>query len=258
MRIYLDYNIIICIKNEKNPNLNEVVMQKKESGHIFVFSPAHLEELAVSEKRSNSCFNVVNSDLNFMTEFFENHSIIPRVKNFVEFDGEYPRDCYKRVVCNYDSNDIAELLAESSMNDAHDRPAGDPKEINNCDPVQFFSDVKFKEKILYSLKVEKIINQDEAISCLKNDNYELIINRFCVLQYLVSYFADCLEKIGYFRESRKPFRSRSRMHDVSHIIYGAYSDIFVSNDIKLIKKASAIYSALEIKTKVVSGKDFIK
>lgn len=60
--------------------------------------------------------------------------------------------------------------------------------------------------------------------------------------------------MGYHREAKD--KSRSRLHDVSHIIYAAYCDTFVTADRRLAKKAQAIYSVLGVSTLVVLAKEF--
>jgi hypothetical protein len=256
MKIYLDNNLIAYARGGKHKKLNEIIEEKKQAGHVFVFSPAHLEEIAVSEKRTCVSVDTINTDLDFITELCGNHSIRPIDKDSVLFDTEYPRECYQRVLELYHYNDLAEELEQAIMDNFHDNPAGDPKETNNQDPVQLFSHIINKELLLKCLMTNKSITQLEAISCLKNDDYEVVINRFFALQLSVGYLANWLEEIGYFRESRK--KARSRMHDVSHIIYAAYSDLLVSNDTKLVKKALVIYSILGIKTNVVPMEKFIE
>jgi hypothetical protein len=63
-----------------------------------------------------------------------------------------------------------------------------------------------------------------------------------------------LEKIGYRPESYA--KSRSQLHDVTHVIYGSLADIFVSNDDRLRLKARAAYSYLGIRTRVRSFDEF--
>ncbi|MGN6899528.1 hypothetical protein ACTHT7_05795, partial [Neisseria sp. P0017.S010] len=77
---------------------------------------------------------------------------------------------------------------------------------------------------------------------------------FYIVEAYINLAANLLEKLGYYRESENKYRSR--LHDVSHMIYGAYCDVFVSADKKMINKLKAIYSALNIPTEVLSLLDF--
>jgi hypothetical protein len=256
MKIYLDHNLIVYIRNSEDVLLIKLINELKESGSVFLFSPAHLEELAVSEKRSCASAEIINHDLDFLTRICGNHSIRPVDRFSVVFDTEYPRECYNRVVDSYEINDLAEAINQIVIDDAHDNPAGNPKEINNSDPVELFSNIINKELLLRALMEMGDITQLEAISCIQSQNYNVVVNRFCARQSAISYLSDWLEKIGYYRESRN--KSRSRMHDVSHIIYGSYSDLIVSNDGKFIKKASSVYGILGLNTNVVSMNDFLE
>ena len=121
--------------------------------------------------------------------------------------------------------------------DVHKNSTSDPKEMNNYNPAELFCETLInKELLLRSLIKNNLISQQEALECLQSGSYKILHNRFCVLEHSFNYIANWLEMIGYYRESED--KSRSRLHDVSHIIYASYSDLFVSNDKKLIKKAS--------------------
>lgn len=80
--------------------------------------------------------------------------------------------------------------------------------------------------------------------------------RFSVFEAYVNFYANILEKLGYYREKEDKYRAR--LHDVSHIIYGAYCDVFVSADKKLVKKAKAIYSLLGVPVEVIELSDFCR
>ena len=48
------------------------------------------------------------------------------------------------------------------------------------------------------------------------------------------------------------------MHDVTHAIYGAQADYFVTNDVRFRKKLKATYNFLDIHCKVLSPEEFIR
>ena len=67
--------------------------------------------------------------------------------------------------------------------------------------------------------------------------------------------ANCLERIGFKREKEENYRAR--LHDVSHIVYAAHTNIFVTDDKKLNLKTKAIYSSIDVPSKVMNRKEFI-
>ncbi|MGB8841213.1 MAG: hypothetical protein WCC64_09060 [Aliidongia sp.] len=256
MRIYFDHNLLVNLRCNKFDGLIEKVNSDKKNGHVFVFSPAHLEEIAVSNRRSSASLDIIQRDIGFLTGLCGNNSIRP-IKGRIFFDTEYPQECYDRVIENYQDNDEAENIDRDIIYAAHDNPGGDPKIVNNHDPINiFYSNIVYQEILLKKLLDEKIITKSEAIDCLSQWPHKILRDRFSALAATVNLIGNWLEKIGYYRENRE--KSRSRLHDVSHIIYGRYSDFFVSEDQKLIKKSQAIYKILEIPTKVISICEFIE
>lgn len=76
---------------------------------------------------------------------------------------------------------------------------------------------------------------------------------------IVTVVLNFLEKIGYNQEeNNKVEKLRSRMHDVTHAIYGAQSDYFVTSDARFRKKLRAAYHFLEIPCVVMSPDEFVK
>lgn len=257
MKIYLDHNLIIYLRNNSNKEFGDKVKAMKENGFDFIFSPAHLEEIAVSAMRHDVEKSIIENDIKFLTELCGSNSLRPKptTLNDVEYGTEYPEDCYKRVIENYSVNDYAEAVDKDIIQRAHDNPFSNPKDVNNQKPKDVLSHLSYISIILKSLVINKLITQSEAIKKLQSSpNYNLA-DEFRTLEHSVNCAANLLEKIGYYREDTK--KSRSRLHDVSHIIYGRYADIFVTNDKKLLKKTEAIYSLLDIDTKILSMKEFI-
>jgi hypothetical protein len=72
-----------------------------------------------------------------------------------------------------------------------------------------------------------------------------------VFEVIFNYF----EEIRYKPDAAK--KSRSRMHDVSHAIYAAHSDYFVTNDGNFASKALVAYTYLGVPTQVVYYLKFI-
>lgn len=125
--------------------------------------------------------------------------------------------------------------------------------MNNISPANILSHIIYRELIVRSLFRSGVIGRDEQEEALLWQ-FDDLKNRFSVFEAYVNFAANLLEKIGYHREATK--NSRARLHDVSHIIYAAYCETFVTADGKLAKKAKAIYSMLGVSTRVLSDKEF--
>lgn len=250
VKIYFDHNVIVYLRNGSSEDTLLKVEAQKRAGCKFLFSPAHLEEIAVSQKRDGVGENIVDRDIDFLTDLCERNSIRPVSRERVELFTEFPRECYARVVDMYDRNDIAESMEKGFFSDVNEKFENNSKKINNLDPVSIFNEtITNREMLLFSLRQAGLISQSEALECLQSWSFKTLNSKFAVREYMCNWLANWLEIIGYYREAES--KSRSRMHDVSHIIYASYADVLVSNDAKLLKKTAAIYSILEMSTKVL-------
>ena len=220
---------------------------------LVIFSPAHLEDIAASAIRDKTAPSIIESEIEFLVKIAGRNALRPISRDEVVLYEESPRDCYARVVGEYGNNDRAERVEAAVIADAHCRPTGSPKEMNNISPANILGHIIYRELIVHSLSRAGFIGRDEQAEalCWRFDDLK---NRFSVFEAYVNLAANLLEKIGYYREATK--KSRARLHDVSHIIYAAYCDTFVTADGKLAKKAQAIYSLLGIGTLVLLDKEF--
>jgi len=253
--LYLDHNVISYLRKDEKLGLNKKMKSIYEAGWIVVFSPAHLEEISVSEKRCNMSENQINEEIEFLSKIAGNNALRPVNGELCTLYNESPRDCYKRVVDNYENNDWAENLEKKVIDDANDNPMGSPKELNNLKPEEVLNNIFYKEVIVCWLRNNGIISQIEVEKALKW-SFDDLKNRFSIFEAYVNLSANLIEKIGYYREKKE--KHRSRLHDVSHMIYAAYSTTFVSSDQKLLNKTKAIYSFLGVPTNVLSLEEFIQ
>lgn len=252
-KLYLDYNVISYFRTRNFPkgvffeqeNIIDILKEK----YSIPFSPAHLEDIAASKMRCNSSDQIIQDEIKFLTLLAENHSMrrVTMEKLQIYYD-ELPIDCYKRVVEQYYVNDWAGDVEKEVLSIAHKNENSSPIKINNTPSNKILID--YKERIIsITLKNLASLNVND-IDIKKFLNFNEIKERFDAVEMYINVAANILEEIGYYREHREKYRSR--MHDVSHIIYGAYCDIFVSEDKKIRKKAQAIYSSLNISTRVIS------
>ncbi|MCA5932587.1 hypothetical protein LET06_16730 [Pectobacterium versatile] len=260
MDLYFDYQLVIYLQDGVNEQLSKIVDDLKTKGSRFLFSPAHLEEIAVSCKRGTASDALVEDKIEFLTVLCGSNSLRATSLKKTEIYNELPICCYNRVIKYYHLNDFAESLEHEVISDANNNPAGEPRIINNSSPEELFYHINYYEILLLSLVKMQLITVEEMryslVGLLERQERSIIMNRHDVLEASVNIVANWLEKIGYYRESIE--KSRSRLHDVSHMIHASYCDIFVTNDNKLLNKTKAVYSFLTIKTRVLSMKEFIK
>lgn len=252
-RLYLDFNVISYLRSGLQPTLTAAFNQAAKD-QLVVFSPAHLEDIAASAMRDMTPPSITKAEIEFLAEIAGRNALRPIDRYLVVLYNESPQDCYARVVDQYDGNSLAEQIEAAVIADAHDQPAGSPKEMNNISPADILGNFVHRELIVSHLADEGVIDRDEQCEAL-SWQFDDLKNRFSVFEAYVNLAANLLEKIGYYREAKD--RSRARLHDVSHIIYAAYCDTFVTADRKLAKKAQAIYSLLGICTQVLSDKEFV-
>lgn len=119
--------------------------------------------------------------------------------------------------------------------------------MNNIKPEEVLMPFIYRELILMGLLNNGLIEKKDFEQALRW-TFDDIKDRFYIYEAYVNVAANLIEQIGFFREKVK--KSRSRLHDVSHIIYAGYCDIFLTNDKKLFMKTKAIFSLLNIHTKV--------
>ncbi|WP_206426990.1 hypothetical protein [Burkholderia gladioli] len=251
-KLYLDFNVISYLRSGQHQALTTAFNQATKA-HLVVFSPAHLEDIAAAAIRDKTPQSITNAEIEFLAEIAGRNALRPITRNQVVLYDESPQDCYSRVVDHYHNNDWAEQIEAEVIDDAHERPAGSPRESNNISPEDILSPIIYRELIVRGLANKGLIGRDEQDAALLWKFTDLK-DRFSVLETYINLAANLLEKIGYYREARD--RSRARLHDVSHIIYAAYCDTFVTADKKLAKKAQAIYSLLGIGTRVLLNTEF--
>ncbi|WP_079882874.1 hypothetical protein [Vibrio parahaemolyticus] len=251
--IYFDYNVISYLRTNEFEDLSRKFSDIKDS-KVIHFSPAHLEEIAVSAIRDKVSNDIVSAELNFLTEIAKNNALRPVTRKKLAKYSEYPIDCYKRVLQGYKGNDLAEAIDKQVIDDAHDNPAGQPREQNNVEPEEVLNKFVVKEMLAFSLFRQNYIKREQMVDVF-SWSFDDIKNDFDIFEAYTNLASNYMEKIGYNREKRK--KSRSRLHDVSHIIYAAYTDVFVCGDKKLRNKAKAIYSSLNIRTQVMSVDEFV-
>lgn len=263
-KIYLDYNIISYLRNNTFLELTQAFEILDKKNHMFVFSPAHLEDIAVTEmyadeQSRDEKAKIAHDEILFLEKLCGKNAFRPTNKlqpldcNYIES----PFDCYKRVIEKYNVNKYAENIDKAVLESAHQNSTEDtdPKIVNNLDVNLLMNKKIITDNIINSLISERIFLTQAECRKIQEWKFKDFTRKFIYFQTYVNMTANYLEKIGFHRE--KVSKYRSRLHDVSHIIYAAHTNIFVSDDKKLIAKTNAIYNLIDVPTKVMNKQQFI-
>lgn len=256
--------------NRNEPLLEELVRSIDRTKFQLIYSPAHIEEMAVSTERNNHPIEKTKEKLDFLSKLTNNIEILPFRRNevrIIEDLGayiceEHPEICYARVSENYKNNDLAEKTQEELLNKIEEKNTygNDPNKMNNIDYKVVLSepiyDLQIKEEIFMLLLSLRKYNKNEIRELIGvNQNiqeftFPSIKKDYTVIETIMEVVFNKLEEIRYHPEKTKKFRSR--LHDVTHAIYAAYCDYFITEDSKLFYKTKAAYAYLKQKTIVTN------
>ena len=196
---------------------------------------------------------------------------------------EHPNECYSRVVDNYKNNDYAESNNRTQMesNSSIKNNISSHKQIldeidNRETRNKLFDHWVFSCKyqrvvsngitsVIHSCHIDKIYEEIKLIKCFNNiygegipscgniyredildKNFEEFRKDFKLIEIMIEDLFNIIESKGFYRE--KIGKARSRLHDVSHAIYGSYFDFFITADKNFAHKASVIYKSIGSRT----------
>lgn len=280
-RSYLDHNVVVDVYQNRRPGLRAVIDNRKKAGDIFPYSPAHMEEIAVilrSQPDLEKAQKMVGEQIALVADLSDTWEILPAFQNAgsSQVVQEHPSDCMVRVMHNYDHTLSSEEIerfqlcwkSEKAFNAVQDEfgppirvgpgielfpekrdRLGIDRGITNIAPERVFEDAgvrkALREKLWhYSWKVETMpMGEDLMRSHIDRQN---VVNILLKVLEQACYYADSFDK------------HRSHLHDVSHAIYAAEADIFVTGDERYAKRVRAVYHFLGLKTRVVQTGDFIR
>lgn len=273
-KIYLDMNIYEDVIQNRNIEIENAIKKMRNKKEYFLFSPAHMEELAVilrTEENEEKAFHYIHERIINISYISDNWECLPSSTSIIHKQ-EHPYECFKRVIDNYDTTLIAEKNEEFIFS-VRDK-ASLEEYYNNTDlqGIQTFEDIqtemRINKKKIGDVNPEDLFDLEEIIKafnflmsdfCDELNNLEKwkdIKDSHSKIEETIALLYNFLEKIGYKAEGKTKYRSR--MHDVSHGIYATSSDIFVIGDKKLYYKTKAIYSLLSIPTRVLNRTEFIE
>lgn len=276
--VYLDMGVIVDAMRNRAEGLNAAINRAKDLGYTFVYSPAHMEEVA----------NIVadHEDKKVGADYAMEHILYIRAltddveflagRNGIVVTRESPENCLQRVIDGYELTLWAADLERQQQSFRDDRSfkASFPDILQPDETGLMFRQIRER----YGINSDKIKSlPPELVFCEKNENilralkdmaasslgetqcfprYEDIRHSHSDLFTTIDFVFRFLEKIGYYPE--KINKHRSRMHDVSHAIYSTASDIIVTGDINFRYKIRAVFSLLGVPSQVLDQGGFAK
>lgn len=246
--VYFDTNVFSDYVNNKS--FNSLVNLSKSNDYTYVYSPFVLED-GIKSDRIHFLY-----DCNKLVELTDNKTILPIDDTFL-IKREDVFECSKRVHLFRDYTQAQEEknVYKKKFFDLTFLPMPDKKRNTdkiNKDFICFFKNDVSKNDELYEY-MAAILYQAEASLELSDiiDSSIKYSNLSKVVDGLFRFF----DYLGYASDSKEK-TLRSSVQDLEHVKSATASDIFVTSDEKLYKRATVIYTLLGIKTKVMKEDDF--
>lgn len=244
-KIYLDQNIISMCVNDKN--FKEYILFLKNKNYQFIYSPSHIEEIfKIKQKEDQEHF------MNSIREITDNILCVKHGLDYI-FVREDPVYSIKRIELY---NGTTQAIEECKIITSKDRDRylekynirkhkiDLGKKEEKDDILNDLNDEDFSELMTYSYTYKFKVKNDFKNIKSGNDFLHAI--------YTLSH---ALELLGYKIDKGERV-IKSGVHDIEHLIYGAYSNYFVTNDDNFRLRAHQIYKFLGIKTKILNRKEF--
>lgn len=242
--LYFDFNTYIVLK--KKVPINSVTDK-----YQFVYSPAHLEELANSIRKNDFIYNEsIEKDLKYLSYLTNNIEFLPDIDEGIKICFESPYFPLKRVIEEYDGTIISEELEKNFLENRQLIRKEQRVKVRGSDISGVLSTPE-AEKLMYNYtwyNDYKDIGDKEKFWNKYKSNYNFL---FTSLVELVN----MIEILDNNPEPSKKYRSH--LHDTTHLIYATKSDIFVTHDNRLFDKAKEIYSFLGVNTEIVRQEELI-
>ncbi len=278
-RIYLDLNVFVDMLQNRQPGLLDQV-EKHKKAFAFIFSPAHLEEVAVifrSDTDQSRAQGLVDRHCQLISKVCDDLEVLPAASEGgpSRFVHESPKTCLSRVFDHYErtlsaednesfvlSRKTPETLSSFASKQGLPPSFGDGVEtyldertrtgistdIGNVDPREIFSQAGVQQILR-----EKLFNYQWSVNDLPKG--EALLRSHSTREVVINLTMKVLEQAGY--NAHAPSQIRSQIHDVSHAIYGAEASRFVTGDRRFAKRLKAVYSFLNLQTEVLDTANFV-
>ncbi len=230
--IYCDFNVFDIVERGKQiPKIES----EKEIFHFY--SPIHLEETYRMKHNDK-----MKKRIETIKEITKNNLIL-NVNDKLGFYIEDPIESFRIAKSNTKVNYFLEerrILQKKDQKIFWDNISGGNFGIKTGNSKNIFNEIT--ESQLNSL----LLNS----GYLKTfSDFKLNSASFSELGNIIHSLYNVLDNLGYKKDQDEK-KIRSSLYDVEHLKYASCSDIFVTLDKKLMKRAEQIYSFLKIKTKI--------
>ena len=253
-KVYFDYNIYSHLL-EKDNEYYKLVKDEMSKLYKFYYSGAIAEETykRICNDVSRRHEGEISKNIEFISNLTENKKIIPTTSIGLISSTEKFEECYKRVKSD-DTRDIIEDIGKETFKKNNMfQEDFNIIDLSKKSKEEVWEDPNIKETLKeLSYKYYKDSSYDKTIK----NSYKKLKNNYGGLEMWIEILLKLLDMYKYNNDDNER-TSVSGIHDTSHLIYGTYCDMFVSNDFKLRKKGEAIYYFLDIPTKTLSLRNFV-
>jgi len=240
--VYLDSNIIM--EYEKDASFWKIIQNSKDC-HDYYYSPSHLEDILKRKQSEKDILDIIM--------IFTESRFIHRVNTGVRFHYESPHSSYKRVDTDT-SKSISSITEDYKIEKITANGLYYP-EYNTT-----LHKIKINNKILNLTSVEFInvfdqINPQFTLNDIRN--MDLQKTEYNYLNYVIHTLVNVMDVLNY-KSEKETKKIRTSVHDIEHLIYAAYSDIFVTLDTKLLNRSKSIYNHIVPNIRVMNIDEFMK
>jgi hypothetical protein len=236
-KAYLDNNVIVDIEDGKY----SVEHFLNKDGYAYYFSQAHIEELL--EANGNPKVSQIGR-LNLLSKLCGKNNILTGVTDVPEFFDKEPIEIYNLASNTY----YIRQLIHQAVNQ-YDEIAPRVRQELGFDTLQFNNESPEKvlrlidNRLKETSDIDLITYLNETEACMGNALYHTLMQ--------------IIDMANYWGDKKTDHSDIARLYDSSHAYFAQLCDVLVTNDKKMSMKVKAIYSFLNVKTKVVSAFDFL-
>ena len=243
--VYFDNNTYIYLKRY-------IPIKKINKEYQYVYSPAHLEELANSIRENDFQYNcIVQQDLLYLSELTDNVEFLPDLNNGIIICCETPDEPLKRVIKDFDGTVLSEQMEKNFLEKRkgfRDEYALKVRGSNTSGVLSSTVAKKGLNQFAWYHEYENESNKRCFWEHYKND-YSFLFESLVALVNLL----DILDN-----NPEPSTKYRSHLHDTTHLIYATKSDLFITSDKRLEDKANEIFRFLDIPVIVKNYKKFLE
>lgn len=268
--IYLDSNVLVDMCDGRLPELkSEVIKAAEEEGAIFPFTADMVAEIALDIKSKKEVMqrllflSVISKELYFERSASAFH--------FVRRDAFQVYDTLSAVTTGVDAAALFRSLVPYETHKSTAEAYGmDPVIMNNLPPDRLFEYIekKLREhqypegfKDYAPRTIEDTLNLIETM--WRNANKEFwdkhaLDSEKMMRGFKHSTLFTLLDSYGYCRDQQRAYEKGSAFADSSHTFLASYCDMLVSSDVRMRKRAEAVFWYLNHSTHALDPSELLE